>query len=152
MKYLLAHGILDGSCMTVTGKTVAENLAAVPELRRDQQVVHPLESPIKKTGHIRILRGNLAPGGAVAKITGKEGLRFAGPARVFDSEEDALRALERRSVQKGDGIVIRYEGPKGGPGMPEMLTVTSAVVGAGTMTSCPGVQFAGQETPYVSAV
>ncbi len=131
MKYLLARGLLDGSCMTVTGKTVAENLAAVPELRRDQQVVHPLESPIKKTGHIRILRGNLAPGGAVAKITGKEGLSFAGPARVFDSEEDALRALERRSVQKGDVIVIRYEGPKGGPGMPEMLTVTSAVVGAG---------------------
>ena len=131
MRYLLSRGMLDGNCMTVTGKTVAQNLAAVPDLSGDQRVIHPLESPIKKTGHIRILKGNLAPGGAVAKITGKEGLRFAGPARVFDSEEDALTALERRSVQKGDVIVIRYEGPKGGPGMPEMLTVTSAVVGAG---------------------
>lgn len=131
MKYLLDHGLLDGSCMTVTGKTVAENLANVPAFSADQTVVHPLEEPIKKSGHIRILKGNLAPEGAVAKITGKEGLRFEGPARVFDSEEDALAALEARKVQKGDVMVIRYEGPKGGPGMPEMLTVTSAVMGAG---------------------
>ncbi len=131
MRYLLSLGLLDGSCMTVTGKTVAENLASVPGLAAGQQVVHPVENAIKKTGHIRILKGNLAPQGAVAKITGKEGLRFAGPARVFDSEEDALGALEQRRVRKGDVIVIRYEGPKGGPGMPEMLTVTSAVVGAG---------------------
>jgi dihydroxy-acid dehydratase len=131
LKYLLSQGLIHGECMTVTGKTIAENLASVPPLARDQQVVHPLEHPIKKTGHLQILKGNLAPGGAVAKITGKEGLRFAGPARVFDSEEDALAALERGQVQKGSVMVIRYEGPKGGPGMPEMLTVTSAVIGAG---------------------
>ncbi len=131
MKYLLVREFLDGQCLTVTGKTVAENLAGVPELAGAQEVVRPLENPIKRSGHIRILKGNLAPGGAVAKITGKEGLRFAGPARVFDSEEEALAALEKRNVRKGDVIVIRYEGPKGGPGMPEMLTVTSAVVGAG---------------------
>jgi len=131
MKYLLSHGLLNGDCMTVTGKTIAENLADVPMLQDGQQVVHPLERPIKKTGHLQILKGNLAPGGAVAKITGKEGFRFAGPARVFDYEEDALAALEGRKIQKGDVIVIRYEGPKGGPGMPEMLTVTSAVMGAG---------------------
>ncbi len=131
MKYLLSHGLLDGGCMTVTGRTVAENLAEVQTLSGDQQVVQPLEHPIKKTGHLQILKGNLAPGGAVAKITGKEGLCFAGPARVFDSEEDALAALESHKVRKGDVIVIRYEGPKGGPGMPEMLTVTSAVMGGG---------------------
>jgi dihydroxy-acid dehydratase len=131
LKYLLAHGLIDGRCMTVTGKTIAENLATVPPLAENQSVVHPFERPIKKTGHLQILKGNLAPGGAVAKITGKEGLRFAGPARVFDSEEDALAALERREIQKGNVMVIRYEGPKGGPGMPEMLTVTSAVMGAG---------------------
>jgi dihydroxy-acid dehydratase len=131
LKYLLDHGLIDGGCMTVTGKTVAENLESVPPLAESQPVVHTIEHPIKKTGHLRILRGNLAPGGAVAKITGKEGLSFAGPARVFDSEEDALGALERRQIRKGDVIAIRYEGPKGGPGMPEMLTVTSAVMGAG---------------------
>ncbi len=131
MKYLLEHGLLDGSCMTVTGRTLAENLAEVPELTPGQDVVHSLEDPIKPTGHIRILRGNLAPGGAVAKITGKEGLRFSGPARVYDSEEDMLAALERGEIRKGDAVVIRYEGPKGGPGMPEMLTPTSAIMGAG---------------------
>jgi dihydroxy-acid dehydratase len=117
--------------MTVTGKTIAENLAEVAGLADGQQIIAPLDRPIKKTGHIQILRGNLAPDGAVAKITGKEGLRFVGPARVFDSEEDTLAALERKEIQKGDVIVIRYEGPKGGPGMPEMLTVTSAIMGAG---------------------
>ncbi|HEX7008432.1 MAG TPA: dihydroxy-acid dehydratase [Phycisphaeraceae bacterium] len=131
MKYLLEQGLLDGSCMTVTGQTLAENLAKVPGLTPGQSIVRPIENPIKKTGHIRILRGNLAPQGAVAKITGKEGLRFEGPARVFDSEEDMLRGLEQGRIQKGDVIVIRYEGPKGGPGMPEMLTPTSAIMGAG---------------------
>jgi dihydroxy-acid dehydratase len=131
MKYLLAEGLLDGHCMTVTGRTVAENLADLPALAAGQQVIHPLGKPIKPTGHIRILRGTLAPGGSVAKITGKEGLRFEGPARVFDSEEDMLRALEENKIQKGDVVVIRYEGPKGGPGMPEMLTPTSAIMGAG---------------------
>jgi len=131
MKYLLEHGLIDGSCMTVTGKTVAENLRDVPDLTPGQDVVMPLEKPLKPTGHIQILRGNLAPGGAVAKITGKEGTRFRGPARVFDSEEAMLAALERNEIRKGDVIVIRYEGPKGGPGMPEMLTPTSAIMGAG---------------------
>ncbi|MHB1942043.1 MAG: dihydroxy-acid dehydratase [Acidiferrobacteraceae bacterium] len=131
MKYLLAHDLLHGDCITVTGKTLAENLMEVPGLSEGQDVVRPVEHPIQKTGHIRILRGNLAPGGAVAKVTGKEGLSFRGPARVYDSEEDMLRALERGEIRKGDVIVIRYEGPKGGPGMPEMLTPTSALVGAG---------------------
>jgi dihydroxy-acid dehydratase len=131
MKYLLGKGLLQGDCLTVTGKTVADNLRDVPSLRHGQKVIHPLEAPIKETGHIRILRGNLAPGGAVAKITGKEGLMFTGPARVFDAEEDMLRALERHEIRKGDVVVIRYEGPKGGPGMPEMLTPTSALMGAG---------------------
>ncbi|MHB8562885.1 MAG: dihydroxy-acid dehydratase [Acidiferrobacteraceae bacterium] len=131
MKYLLAHDLLHGDCVTVTGKTLAENLMEVPGLSEGQDVVRPVERPIQKTGHIRILRGNLAPGGAVAKVTGKEGLSFRGPARVYDSEEDMLRALERGEIRKGDVIVIRYEGPKGGPGMPEMLTPTSALVGAG---------------------
>jgi dihydroxy-acid dehydratase len=131
MKYLLGHGLLDGSCLTVTGRTIAENLADVPDLMPGQDVILPLEKPIKKTGHIRILRGNLAPDGAVAKITGKEGERFSGPARVFDGEEDMLAALEQGRIAKGDVVVIRYEGPKGGPGMPEMLTPTSAIMGAG---------------------
>lgn len=131
MKCLLAGGFLNGNCMTVTGQTVAENLAPLPGLRKDQQIVHSLDQPIKKTGHIQILKGNLAPEGAVAKITGREGLIFSGPARVFDSEEDTLAALERHEIQKGEVIVIRYEGPKGGPGMPEMLTVTSAIMGVG---------------------
>jgi dihydroxy-acid dehydratase len=131
LKYLLQHGALHGDCMTVTGRTMAENLANVPELTPGQQIVYPWEKPLNPHGHIRILKGNLAPGGAVAKITGKEGARFAGPARCFDAEEDMLGALERKRIQKGDVIVIRYEGPKGGPGMPEMLTPTSAIMGAG---------------------
>lgn len=131
MKYLLENGFLHGDCITVTGKTLAENLRDLPPLAEGQTVVRPIENPIKPTGHIRILRGNLAPEGAVAKITGKEGTRFTGPARVFDSEEAMLAALEQRRIQPGDVVVIRYEGPKGGPGMPEMLTPTSAIVGAG---------------------
>jgi dihydroxy-acid dehydratase len=131
MKYLLENDMLDGSCMTVTGKTVAENLAELPGLKDGQQVIMPLDKAIKESGHIRILKGNLAPGGSVAKITGKEGLIFSGPAKVYDSEEDMLHALEEEQIEKGDVIVIRYEGPKGGPGMPEMLTPTSAVMGAG---------------------
>ena len=131
MKYLLEKGLLHGDCMTVTGKTIAENLKNLPPLAKNQDVFLPLESPIKSTGHIQILKGNLAPGGSVAKITGKEGLRFVGPARVFDCEEDMLNGLERGEIKKGDVVVIRYEGPKGGPGMPEMLTPTSAIMGAG---------------------
>jgi dihydroxy-acid dehydratase len=131
MKMLLAEGLLDGDCMTVTGKTVHENLAHLPGLKEGQPIVRPLSNPLKPTGHIQILKGNLAPEGSVAKITGKEGLRFSGPARVFDSEELMLAALEQKKISKGDVIVIRYEGPKGGPGMPEMLTPTSAIMGAG---------------------
>lgn len=131
MKYLLAEGLLDGSCMTVTGKTLAENLESVPGLKEGQSIVRPLNDPIKKSGHIQILFGNLAPEGSVAKITGKEGLKFSGPARCYDSEEIMLEALEQKKIQKGDVILIRYEGPKGGPGMPEMLTPTSAIMGAG---------------------
>jgi dihydroxy-acid dehydratase len=131
MKYLLEKKLIDGDCLTVTGRTHAENLKDLPGLAAGQQIVHPLEKPIKPTGHIRILRGNLAPEGAVAKITGKEGLVFSGRANVFDSEEDMLAALERKEIQKRDVIVIRFEGPKGGPGMPEMLTPTSAIMGAG---------------------
>lgn len=131
MKYLLQQGLLDGSCLTVTGKTLAENLAGVAELQAGQTIVHDLAHPIKPTGHIQILKGNLAPGGAVAKITGKEGLVFTGPARVYDSEEAMLAALEQNQIQRGAVVVIRYEGPKGGPGMPEMLTPTSAIMGAG---------------------
>jgi dihydroxy-acid dehydratase len=131
MKMLLEDGRLHGDCLTVTGKTVRENLKDVPGLKPGQQIVHPLSNPIKPTGHIQILKGNLAPDGAVAKITGKEGERFSGPAKVFDSEEEILAALEEKSIGKGDVIVIRYEGPKGGPGMPEMLTPTSAIMGAG---------------------
>ncbi|VAW92910.1 Dihydroxy-acid dehydratase [hydrothermal vent metagenome] len=131
MKYLLEKGLIDGDCLTVTGKTVAENLASVPGLSDGQDVFLPIERPIKETGHIHILKGNLAPGGSVAKITGKEGLKFSGPARVYDCEEDMLAGLENNEVQKGEVVVIRYEGPKGGPGMPEMLTPTSAIMGAG---------------------
>ena len=131
MKYLLDKGLLDGDCMTVTGKTLAENLASSKGLAAGQKIIQPVEHPIKPTGHITILHGNLAPGSAVAKITGKEGSRFRGPARVFDSEEAMLAALEQGVIQRGDVVIIRYEGPKGGPGMPEMLTPTSALVGAG---------------------
>ena len=131
MKFMLAEGLITGDCMTVTGRTVAENLADCPGLAEGQSIIRPLDAPINPRGHIRILRGNLAPGSAVAKITGKEGQRFSGPARVFDSEEDMLAALEEGRIGKGDVIVIRFEGPKGGPGMPEMLTPTSAIMGAG---------------------
>jgi dihydroxy-acid dehydratase len=131
MKYLLEKELLNGDCLTVTGKTISENLALLPGLKMGQEIIMPLEKPIKKTGHLQILKGNLAPDGAVAKITGKEGLTFKGPARVFDSEEDMLHALEQKQIQTGDVVVIRYEGPKGGPGMPEMLTPTSAIMGAG---------------------
>ena len=131
MKYLLDHGMITGDLVTVTGRTVAENLADLPGLAEIQDVIRPLEDPIKDSGHIQVLRGSLAPDGAVAKITGKEGLRFEGPARVFDSEEDMLKGLQDGRILKGDVVVIRYEGPKGGPGMPEMLTPTSAIMGAG---------------------
>ncbi len=131
MKYLLEKGFLDGKCLTVTGKSVAQNLVEVKGLAEGQEVIHPIEKPIKATGHIRIMRGNFCPDGAVAKITGKEGLKFTGPARCFDSEEEMLRGMEEKKIQKGDVIVIRYEGPKGGPGMPEMLTPTSVIMGAG---------------------
>jgi len=131
MKYLLAEGLLDGDQMTVTGKTLAENVADLPGLDSGQKIVSTLDHSVKPRGHISILRGNLAPQGAVGKITGKQGLRFSGPARVFDSEEDMLAGLEQGRIQSGDVIVIRYEGPKGGPGMPEMLTPTSALAGAG---------------------
>ena len=117
--------------MTVTGRTLSENLDEVPPLSKQQKLFRALDNPIKKSGHIQILRGNLAPDGAVAKISGKEGDSFKGTARVFNSEEDMLTALENSEIKKGDVVVIRYEGPKGGPGMPEMLTPTSAIVGAG---------------------
>ena len=131
MKFLLANGLIDGSCLTVTGKTIAENLAEVPDLSPGQEIIRSLDNPIKPSGHIQILRGNLAPEGAVAKITGKEGEVFSGVANVFESEEEMVSALEQKKISKGDVVVIRYEGPKGGPGMPEMLTPTSAIMGAG---------------------
>jgi dihydroxy-acid dehydratase len=157
MKLLLKHGLIDGKCMTITGKTIAENLKDLPGLKEGQQVVRPLDKPFKPTGHIRIMRGNLCPDGAVAKITGKEGLVFTGRANCFDSEEDMIAAMELSSepaasasgvnepeasapgapkkrlkkIEKGDVVIIRYEGPQGGPGMPEMLTPTSAIMGAG---------------------
>ncbi|WP_299536890.1 dihydroxy-acid dehydratase [Ulvibacterium sp.] len=131
MKFMLENGMLHGDCLTVTGKTVAENLADVPSLMEGQQIVKPLDNPIKETGHLRILYGNLAKDGAVAKITGKEGLHFTGPAKVFESEFDANAGIGAGRVKKGDVVVIRYEGPKGGPGMPEMLKPTAAIMGSG---------------------
>ncbi len=131
IKYLLEKGFMDGSCLTVTGKTIAENVENLNGLAEGQRVIVPVETPIKATGHICIMRGNFCPDGAVAKITGKEGLIFKGTARCFDSEEEMLKGLEDGKIQKGDVIIIRYEGPKGGPGMPEMLTPTSAIMGAG---------------------
>jgi dihydroxy-acid dehydratase len=131
LRMLLERGVLNGDCLTVSGKTLAENVADVPGLADGQQVIRPWEEPIKETGHIQILRGSLAPEGAVAKITGKEGFAFSGSAAVFDCEEEMLRALEEGRIEPGMVVVIRYEGPKGGPGMPEMLTPTSAIVGAG---------------------
>jgi dihydroxy-acid dehydratase len=131
MKYLLDEGLMHGECLTVTGNTLAENLADVPGLSAGQEVIRPFSDPIKPSGHIQILRGNLAPEGAVAKITGKEGSVFSGTANVFESEEEMVAALEQKKIHKGDVVIIRYEGPKGGPGMPEMLTPTSAIMGAG---------------------
>lgn len=131
IKYLLEQGYMNGDCLTVTGKTLAENVKDLPGLKQGQDVFRSVDNPIKSSGHIQILKGSFAPGGSVAKITGKEGLKFKGPARVFDAEEDMLKALEDGNIQKGDVVVIRYEGPKGGPGMPEMLTPTSAIMGAG---------------------
>ena len=131
LKFMLEHDMLHGDCLTVTGKTLAENLASVPSLKENQDLFKPLDNPIKATGHIRILKGNLATGGSVAKITGKEGLRFVGPARVFNGEYDANDGIRAGKVKKGDVVVIRYEGPKGGPGMPEMLKPTAAIMGAG---------------------
>jgi len=131
MKELLAAGLLHGDCMTVTGKTLRENLAAFKPYPKGQQIIRPLSDPIKKESHLVVHKGNLAPGGGVAKISGKEGLRFQGRARVFDAEEKALQAILDKKIKKGDVIVIRYEGPKGGPGMREMLSPTSAVMGLG---------------------
>ncbi|KAJ2779006.1 hypothetical protein GGI15_004012 [Coemansia interrupta] len=131
LKYLLEKGFLDGSTMTVTGKTLAENLRDLPGLRDGQEIIYPVEKPIKPTGHLQTLFGNVAPEGSVAKITGKEGLHFSGTAKVFDSEDEMVHALERGEISKGHVVIIRYVGPKGGPGMPEMLTPTSAIMGAG---------------------
>jgi len=131
LKFMLQNGMLHGDCLTVTGKTLEENLREVAGLTEGQQVVKPLDAPIKATGHLRILYGNLAENGSVAKITGKEGLHFTGPAKVFDDEFKANEGIGKGQVKKGDVVVIRYEGPKGGPGMPEMLKPTSAIMGAG---------------------
>ncbi len=132
MKYVLKLGLLDGNCLTVTGKTIAENLADVPDLDFDQQkIIHPIESPLKATGHLQILYGNLAEEGSVAKISGKEGESFIGPARVFDGEFELIKGINSGKIKAGDVVVIRYVGPKGGPGMPEMLKPTSAIIGAG---------------------
>ena len=131
VKFMLENDMLHGDCMTVTGKTLADNMANVPSLIENQKVIRPLNNPIKETGHIRILFGNLASEGSVAKITGKEGLSFEGPARVYDGEFAANAGIKTGEVQKGDVVVIRYEGPKGGPGMPEMLKPTAAIMGAG---------------------
>ncbi|KDP20328.1 hypothetical protein JCGZ_06414 [Jatropha curcas] len=137
LRYLLERGFLDGDCLTVTGKTLAENVQNCPPLSEGQDIIRSLENPIKKTGHIQILRGNLAPEGSVAKITGKEGLYFSGPALVFEGEEAMIRAItENPKNFKGKVVVIRGEGPKGGPGMPEMLTPTSAIMGAGLGKDC----------------
>ena len=132
MKYLLSKDLLHGDCLTVTGKTLAENLANVSDLNFEtQKIIYPLEEPIKATGHLQILYGNLAEGGSVAKITGKEGVRFEGSARVFDGEQKLIAGIESGRVKEGDVVVIKYEGPKGAPGMPEMLKPTSAIIGAG---------------------
>lgn len=132
MKYLWQKGLLHGDCLTVTGKTLGENLASAPDLDFDQQkIILPLETPVKATGHLQILYGNLAEGGSVAKITGKEGELFEGPARVFDGEHDLINGINSGKIQHGDVVVIRYVGPKGAPGMPEMLKPTSALIGAG---------------------
>lgn len=130
-KLLFEEGLLHEGCMTVTGKTLEENVADLPGLLEEQNVIQPVSNPVKKTGHLQILYGNLSPEGSVAKITGKEGTTFKGTARVFESEEDALQGIRGGEVKKGDVVVIRYEGPKGGPGMREMLSITAAIMGAG---------------------
>jgi dihydroxy-acid dehydratase len=130
-KLLLEEGLLKGDCITVTGKTLSENVKDLPGLLEEQKVIYPISDPVKKTGHLQILYGNLSPEGSVAKITGKEGTQFSGPAKVFESEEDALEGIRGGKVNKGDVVVIRYEGPKGGPGMREMLSITAAIMGAG---------------------
>ena len=135
MRFLLENNMLHGDCMTVTGKTIRENYENAPQLIENQEVIHPLSNPVKKTGHIQILYGNLASGGSVAKITGKEGEIFKGTAKVFDSEQASNDAITAGKIKSGDVIVIRYVGPKGGPGMPEMLKPTSAIMGAGLGTS-----------------
>ena len=131
LKYLHQQGLIHGDCLTVTGKTIAENLAEAQDLPEDQDVIRPVSAPLKATGHLQMLYGNLAPEGSVAKITGKEGLHFSGPAKVFESEFEANQGISKGLVVKGDVVVIRYEGPKGGPGMPEMLKPTAAIIGAG---------------------
>ena len=131
MKILLDKGLLHPECLTVSGKTLAQNLENISAYPNDQTIIRSLDSPIKDTSHLRVLYGNLAPEGAVAKITGKEGISFTGPAKVFDSEEEGMEAIQGRKIQKGDVIVIRFEGPKGGPGMREMLKPTSAIMGQG---------------------
>ncbi len=132
MKYLLKNGFLHGDCLTVTGKTIAENLEKMPDLDFDQQkIIFPLESPLKATGHLQILYGNLAEKGSVAKISGKEGEKFVGPARVFDGEQELIKGINSGKIKHGDVVVIKHVGPKGAPGMPEMLKPTSAIIGAG---------------------
>lgn len=133
LKFLLKEGLIDGSRITATGKTIKENLEKAPSFPETQQIIRPFSNPLKPTGHIQILRGSLAPGGCVGKITGKEGTKFTGKARVFDAEDDFITAVERGEIKKGEKtvVVIRYEGPKGGPGMPEMLKPSSTIMGAG---------------------
>jgi dihydroxy-acid dehydratase len=149
MRYLMEKDLIDGGQMTVTGRTVAENLADAAPLADGQAIVATVDASVKPRGHISILRGNLAPDGAVGKITGKQGLRFSGPARVFDSEEDMLAGLQQGVITSGDVIVIRYEGPKGGPGMPEMLTPTSALAGAGFLDDVALADAAARATTVV---
>ncbi|KAF2086555.1 dihydroxy-acid and 6-phosphogluconate dehydratase [Saccharata proteae CBS 121410] len=138
VKFLLAEGLLNGDQMTVTGKTLKQNVEHAPSFPKDQQIIRPLSNPLKPTGHIQILRGSLAPGGCVGKITGKEGTKFVGKAKVYDAEDDFVKALEKGEIKKGEKtvVVIRYEGPKGGPGMPEMLKPSSAIMGAGLGQDC----------------
>ena len=131
IKYLIKENLMDGDCLTITGKTLSENLEHMKMIDENQKIFNTLSNPIKKSGHIRILKGNLAKEGAVAKITGKEGLVFKGKAKVYDSEQEANLGIQKGEVKKGDVVVIRYEGPKGGPGMPEMLKPTAAIIGAG---------------------
>jgi dihydroxy-acid dehydratase len=132
MKYLLSKGMLHGNCMTVTGKTLAENLESIAEIEFEKQrIIYPIENPLKSSGHLQILYGNIAQGGSVAKISGKEGEKFVGPAKVFNGEKQLIEGISSGRVKKGDVVVIRYVGPRGAPGMPEMLKPTSAIIGAG---------------------